>query len=140
MSKGFSLVELVVVIAILGIMTSIALPSFRDVVASTQVSTDASNLQMTFFRARSEAVKRNTSITIDAVGGDWKNGWEISGGIESQGPVKTDISGPSSVVYNANGRVAGGSVSFDISSSETSTERCVTISLSGQPQVKKQGC
>lgn len=140
MSKGFTLIEMVIAIAIVGILASIAMPSFTDLIASTQVKTDASNLQMSLLRARSEAVKRNTNISIDPVGGDWKSGWEISDGIESQGPVKADISGPSNIVYKANGRVTGGSVNFDISSPDTTTERCVTISLSGQPRVKKQGC
>lgn len=137
-SKGFTLVELLIVIAIAAILAMIAMPSFNDLVASTQVKTDSSNLHLSLMRARSEAVKRNASITVAPVGGEWNNGWTISSGIETQGAAKTDIEGPASVTFNANGRTNGGAVNFEVSSPNTETKRCVMISLSGQPIVR--GC
>lgn len=140
-SKGFTLVELMITIVIAAIMTSLAMPAFTDLIASTQVKTDASNLHLSLMRARSEAIKRNASVTIAAVGGVWKNGWTISNGIETQGANKTDIAGPASVTYNANGRAAGvAAVNFEVSSPNTTTKRCVTINLSGQPIVKPREC
>ena len=140
-NKGFTLIELLIAIAITGILASIAVPAFTAMIATTQVKSDASNLHFSLLRARSEAVKRNTSITLAPVGGGWKYGWTISNNIQTQGAAKTDITGPASVIYNANGRAAGGAVvSFDVSSPKTTTKRCVTISLSGMPVVKLQGC
>jgi type IV fimbrial biogenesis protein FimT len=140
-SKGFTLVELLIVIVITSIMMTIAMPSFTDFMALTQVKTDASNLHLSLMRARSEAITRNTSITVQPAAGGWQDGWTISNGIETQGAAKTEIAGPASVIYNANGRVAGNAaVSFEISSQKTASKYCVTISLSGQPIVKSEAC
>lgn len=141
MNKGFTLIEMLIAIAIMGILASLAAPAFTEMIATTQVKSDASNLQFSLLRARSEAVKRNASITLAPVGGVWKNGWIISNNIQTQGAGKTNITGPASVIYNANGRAAGGAaVSFDVSSPKTTTKRCVTIGLSGMPVIKLQGC
>lgn len=140
-SKGFTLVELMITIVIAAIMMALAMPAFTDLMASSQVKTDTSNLHLSLMRARSEAIKRNTSITVQPAGGLWKNGWTIAGGIETHGAVQTDISGPASVTYNANGRAAGSaSINLEVSSTKTATKRCVTINLSGQPIIKPREC
>jgi len=62
--KGFTLVELMVTIAVLAIILSMAVPSFRNIVISTRLNTVANEIADVMSYARSEAVKRNRVVTF----------------------------------------------------------------------------
>lgn len=89
--KGFTLIELVITMAIAAILLTIGVPSFQDFIANTRISTDNSNLLADLAFARSEAVKRGTSVTIcgktsgaNTCSGSWNGGRLIfvdSGGV-----------------------------------------------------------
>ena len=78
---GFTLVEVMVVIAIIAIMSAIALPSFRDLIVKNRLSAASSALQVSLSLARSEASKRGADarVTVAANGtaGAWGNGWTV---------------------------------------------------------------
>jgi type IV fimbrial biogenesis protein FimT len=80
-NKGFTLVELMIVISILGILSAIALPSFDTFLRKRQMVGSSNLFYTTLYLARSEAVKRNSTVTIckssDGVtcGGSWTAGW-----------------------------------------------------------------
>lgn len=146
-TRGFSLVELIVVIAIIGIMASIAVPSFNSSIASMRAKNAASTLYDGLVRARSEAVKRNVSVTL-APANTWAKGWQVyltsntSSVLESNGNTGTvTVTGPDSVEYKATGR-ATGSAQFNIQASmgSATSYRCVSVSLSGLPTIKTTSC
>lgn len=64
LSRGFTLLELMIAIAIAAILLAVGVPSFADFVANTRIATDSSNLLVDLALARSEAVKRGTAVTI----------------------------------------------------------------------------
>lgn len=81
--RGFTLIEMMLVVAIVAIIASMAIPAFRDMVASNRQMTAANSLISTFNLARNEAITRSTSIDItakvDADGNPtWQAGWTIS--------------------------------------------------------------
>lgn len=60
--QGFSLIEMLVVIAIIAIATTLGLPSYRMWVHNTQIRNAAESIQNGLQKARAEAVKRNANI------------------------------------------------------------------------------
>lgn len=144
---GFTLVELVVVLAIVAILTVLGLPSFSELIEGQRAKVAASDLMIALAKTRSEAIKRNASVTLSPKSGSWANGWQVpdptSGTIiEDHGAVNgLSISGPGSVVYQSSGRLQGGSSpSFSVSGDFSDSTRCVSVDLSGRPNVKVGSC
>jgi type IV fimbrial biogenesis protein FimU len=71
-ASGFTLVELMVIVAVLGIFASIAVPSFADLVRRNRVQSASEELYNLLQYARTEAVARGRPITIEKnQGGSW---------------------------------------------------------------------
>jgi len=75
--KGFTLVELVITIALFAILAAVAVPNYKSFIASQRVKAAAHELLVAAQYARSEAVKRNRPTILRALGDDWNNGWEV---------------------------------------------------------------
>jgi type IV fimbrial biogenesis protein FimT len=87
---GYTLVELMVVVAIVGILTAIAIPGFTQLTQKQKVDSQVSALTSAMRLARAEAVKRGQQVTlcptnnpndnlpVCATGGpDWSKGWVV---------------------------------------------------------------
>ena len=75
------MIEVMVVVAIIAILSAIAVPSFRELIVSNRLSAASSALQVSLSLARSEASKRGADarVTVAANGtaGAWGNGWTV---------------------------------------------------------------
>ena len=81
---GFTLVELMVTLAVLVILISIAIPSFMNMIQNSRSAALANSIVIALNVARSEAVKRNALVnlcpssdgaTCMAAPLDWTVGW-----------------------------------------------------------------
>ena len=83
--RGFTLIELMVGIAVIAIIIAIGVPSFNRLISSQTTAATASRLSNALAYARSEAVTRSTNVTICASDDGatcsgsslWNNGWIV---------------------------------------------------------------
>lgn len=78
--RGFSLVELMVVLAIAAILTTGALPGMSALIRSLQLKAAAHDLLGAIALARSQAVARGSRMILapaDPGGIDWSRGWVV---------------------------------------------------------------
>lgn len=88
-SQGFTLVEAMVAIVIVGILLTIGIPSMSNLINDTRTSSSVNEFVGALNVARSEAVKRGRLVTICrsvnaesgttacASGSDWNSGWLV---------------------------------------------------------------
>ncbi|WP_199052220.1 GspH/FimT family pseudopilin [Aquitalea sp. ASV15] len=65
-ANGFTLIEVIVVLAVASILLAIAAPSMSSFVRSNRISSAANDLQQTFLAARSNAVRTGVPVVVCA--------------------------------------------------------------------------
>lgn len=84
-SGGFTLIELLVTVSIAAIMLTVAIPSFRDFILNSRLSSQTNELVLALAYAKSEAISRGLPVTVcsrstdtDCAGTDtWDTGWLV---------------------------------------------------------------
>lgn len=82
---GFTLIEMMVVLAVMSILLSLAVPAMSGVVMSIRLTAATNSFLSNLWLARSEAIKRNARAVIckSATGqicttaGSWEQGWIV---------------------------------------------------------------
>jgi len=81
--RGFTLVELLVTLAVAAILLSAAAPNFRNAIQDSQQSSCIYDLIGAMQYARSEAIKQSSRISVCALaddgscGNNWNNSWQV---------------------------------------------------------------
>ncbi len=79
-TRGVSLLELMIVLAIAGLVAAAAAPSFRDLLRAQQIRAATGDLHAAIAMTRSQAIARNERVKmmpVDPAGTDWSRGWIV---------------------------------------------------------------
>lgn len=91
--RGFTLVELMIVIVVLGIVAVLGVPSFAQVMANSAVKGAANEAYADLQYARSESVQRNAVVTVTFAA----SGYQITAAADTT-LKRVTLNGPSLVV------------------------------------------
>jgi type IV fimbrial biogenesis protein FimT len=78
--RGFTLVELAVVLAIAAVTMSVALPDLRQMIRSQQLKAAVGDLFGAIDLARTQAIARGRKVMLapaDGAANDWSGGWVV---------------------------------------------------------------
>jgi type IV fimbrial biogenesis protein FimT len=79
-NKGFTLIELMITVAIMSILLSVGLPSFQSIIASSRLTAATNGMVSALQLARFEAIKQHKLVYVRAKGDikdNWVKGWEV---------------------------------------------------------------
>ncbi|MEH6453301.1 MAG: GspH/FimT family pseudopilin [Psychromonas sp.] len=140
-SNGLTLIELMIVVSIIMILAMVGVPSYNTFIANERFAVATNELYNAYRFARNEAIKTSSSMTLEASGGLWTNGWQVenaSGAVLSVSRAPHSTIGISSAVDTLTvmgmGSISGSMATFTVSS-DTKT-RCLTVLSSGQSELK----
>ncbi|MGJ8619303.1 MAG: GspH/FimT family pseudopilin [Methylophilaceae bacterium] len=154
--SGFTLVELIIVIAILIILASFAIPSYMNMMQDNLVRNAASSIQTGMQIARGEAVKRNTRVQLDLRGTN--SAWSVclapavpgdscpnpddattiqSKASEDGSSANVDVSGSTGpFIFNAYGVLTTGAAVINVNNNDlTARELRVQVGAGGSSKV-----
>ena len=140
-TRGFSLMELMIVMLIAGVLMGFAVPAFTEFMQTSRLRSASSGLYEALVMARSEAIKRGASVAVSPAAGGWVDGWSVKSGTTTlkvwqpeAGLTYRDCSSCSGdITYGLNGRIGGAREIVIYSASSTaSAARCVTIDAGGR--------
>tara|TARA_R110000822_G_scaffold159476_34_gene299727 strand:- start:6229 stop:6786 length:558 start_codon:yes stop_codon:yes gene_type:complete len=97
-TKGFTLFELLIAMALVAVISALAVPSFQLLIKKNQYSLEAQRVLATLNYVRMEAIKRNGLVSVcpslDGLACDhnlsWKDGWIIFSDKAKRGELDHD--------------------------------------------------
>jgi type IV fimbrial biogenesis protein FimT len=158
-ASGFTLLELMIVIAIAGVLAAMAIPSFKYLASTTKLKSASTEMYLAMIRARNEAVKRNRQVAVVPNAAGWAAGWNVIVDADKSGAFTTgggDItvmatSAPqrvtiteknnlTQVVFLTSGRVQTAPSLQITSQEESDKKRCIRADLTGKPYTSEGAC
>lgn len=150
-SLGFSLVELMTAIVIMGILAAVAIPSFQTWIINSQTRNAAESITNGLQRARSESVARNTNVQLVlGANSSWvvsvvNNGTVIQSRLSSEGSTRVTRTvlpaGATSITYNnfglvvANADASASLTQVDLTAAGGTQNLRVTIGAGGNARM-----
>ena len=151
---GFTIMELMIALAIVGIITMIGIPSMAQFLASSRTDSQINDFLTTIREARTSAMKLNSATIISPISGDWTSGWQM--GLDSNGDGAIDSilreslvaknelqfdSIPSFINFDARGRADPTLISITpLRCGTTNPRRDIDVTFAGYIDITRCSC
>lgn len=168
-TRGVTLLELMITIAIAAILASLALPSFSSSLQSNRVATTSNEFLASVAFARSEAMRNNRGAVMcpssngSVCGGTWQDGWIVwadqnaNGTRETAGPIiepvlrsqaalykQTTTGGGATIRFSPRGAVVGGAATITLQAEGCTSgnpfQRRLDVLGGGMVRITKENC
>ena len=162
LQRGFTMIELMITIMVLGLVLGLGVPGFRDLVLNNRQASAVNELVTALQLARSEAITRNvaapSAVSVcasndgAACAGTWSDGWIVFNDADGDGaldageivlravdaPASMAITGPGGAMrYRRDGRSPDATDFVFCDSRGASRARVVQLGLTGRPAAAK---
>ncbi len=160
LQTGFTIIELLITVAIAGTLLAIALPSYQNQIKNNCLTNNVNALVTSLQLARSEATKRRASVSVSAsnsadAANEWGLGWTVWQDADGDSVIDDvekirvvaltcenttmDETGNNSLfLYRPTGFIDS-TGSFDVCDTRTAeTGRQLTISITGRPSMNSE--
>lgn len=160
--RAFTIIELMLTLAVAAILATVAAPSFWNVIQNSRATTQANELVTAINFARSEAVKRGLTVSLCSSSdqatcddsNDWSVGWIVFRDTGGANPVVDEVlrvwdapdgtpvlTGPTSLRYRAQGDVINaGQFSLELPGCSGDRARDIDVNAAGRPTVTRVNC
>ena len=156
-SRGFTLIELMVTVAVMAVLAAIAAPSMSELIDNRRAAGQTEELVASLQLARAEAVRRNARVTacagasgVCSGSATWAN-WTIFGRDkfapasdppdiirDTSASSTVQVTGPATgIVYKPSGMI---DTQLQLQVTKSSHQRCLTVLISGVVTVVKGAC
>ncbi len=142
--RGFTIIELMITVGLLGVMLTIAVPSFSSIFKQNRLASQTNSILSSLNYARGQTINQNQNVIVQpiAAGTNWSGGWKIRvNGADIQffeGVENASLtSSAATITYQSDGSLsAAGNITLTLTPNNCPTGnsdvRVVTITLSGQ--------
>lgn len=154
--KGFTLIELMVTLTVLGVVLAWAIPSFSTILSNNRLETATNELHGALQLARSEAVKRREGVQLCALvdgdvdgcatDADWSEGWLMVAGDEVlrvwQMTGDLEVDGPADGITFGSSGMSGTATDFVVAGAGcvSDQKRELRVSPVGQVTLRRAEC
>ena len=155
-NKAFTLIELLITIAIVSLLVTVALPYMGTLVANNVAREAASMMELDLLYARNTAVTREVSVGVTPVSDEFENGWRVavfSGGSETEllrnrdalddrvDITTGDYTTSAPLMFNNKGALtAGGTITICTDGSAGDVDTQISLLSSGQTSFRRISC
>lgn len=157
---GFTLVELMITLAVLAILLGLAMPAVNDFAIKQRVSSQASDVMLSLAFARSEAVKRNQDIRViprTGTASGWSDGWCVGPttmsscdhadvvrvflGAKGVRITSSGVATPPILIFRRDGTTTQSNAALAVTSpnlkANGESARCIKLNLQGRAEIEK---
>ncbi|THB64929.1 MAG: prepilin-type N-terminal cleavage/methylation domain-containing protein [Gammaproteobacteria bacterium] len=149
--SGFTLLELMVTIAVMVIIATVGVPAFRTTIANSNIEASANNLRNTLVAARNKAIETGSRVTVNkGDSSDW-NSWKIGSGQSHSANNTVSVLGKTSsdsaitdITFTDDGSLSGETLEYQVFSLcysgdlESIKPKAVVVSPGGLVLIKDQ--